>query len=433
MEEPAISRATAVRTASQRRLAARVVAAALVAVSLPLAAPTLDPWFVPGGGEGWANGVVGLFSDGFVSRPMVYLCLLWLAIALWVVVLALARELGLRLVATLAGALIALFALAPPLLSLDVFSYISYGRLGVEHGLNPYEHVPADIPGDAAASRVVDYRGAVSVYGPAFTLLSYPLAALGVPFALWSLKAIAAAAVAAIAWIVARLARLRGIDPAAAVAFVALNPLVLVQVVGGAHNDALMVAIAMAALAAALTARPAAAGAGFVLAAAVKVSGLLYAPFALLGAGTARSRARMLAGAALTLVVIAAVALAAFGTAVDSALTVAGENQDRISRWSIAATAARASGLDVDLVRTVLAVGLAVTLGALAVAVARGFDWVRAAGWAALAVLVASAYIVPWYLIWVIPVAAISRDRALIGATILLTAFQAINGVAVSL
>ncbi|MCL4287236.1 MAG: polyprenol phosphomannose-dependent alpha 1,6 mannosyltransferase MptB [Thermoleophilia bacterium] len=376
--------------------------------------------------------MAGLLGYGLVSRPAAYLCLLWLAIALWIAVLLLARELGLRLVATTAGALIVLFALAPPLLSLDVFSYISYGRLGVEHGLNPYQHAPAAIPGDAAASRVVDYREAVSVYGPVFTLLSYPLAAAGVPFALWSLKAIAAAAIAATAWIVARLARRRGVDPAAATAFVALNPLVLVHLVGGAHNDALMVAIATAAVAAALTSRPALAGAGFVLAAAVKVSGLLYAPFALLGAAPARSRARMLAGAALAAALAGAISLAAFGPAIDAALTVAGENQDRISRWSVAATAARVSGIDVGPIRTLLAIGLAVALAGLAVAVARGLDWVRAAGWAALGVLVASAYIVPWYVLWVLPPAAISRDRALIGATILLTAFQAVNGVAVS-
>ena len=36
---------------------------------------------------------------------------------------------------------------------------------------------------------------------------------------------------------------------------------------------------------------------------------------------------------------------------------------------------------------------------------------------------------VPWYLIWLLPLAAISRDRILIGATILLTVFQVINGV----
>jgi hypothetical protein len=430
MEQLPTSPATAA-AASRRRFGARAVAAALVAVAVPLALAggELVAGTTPGGDPGW---LLGVFGEGFVDRPIAYLCLLWVAIALWAALLALARELGLRTVAIVAAGLLILFALASPLLSLDVFSYISYGRLGAEHGLNPYEHAPVEIAGlDEAARRVADYRDAVSVYGPAFTLLSYPLAALGVPAALWSLKALAALAVGVVAWIVARLARRRGVDPAFAVAFVALNPLVLVHLVGGAHNDALMVAIATAALAAALTARPAAAGAGFILAAAVKVSGLLYAPFAVLGAGSGRGRLRMLAGAALALALVAAVALAAFGTAVDAALTVAGENQDRVSRWSVPATLARIGGLDVDPIRTVLAIALAAAVAGLLVAVARGLDWVRAAGWAAFGVLVASAYVVPWYLLWLLPPAAISRDRALIGATILLTAFQAVNGVPV--
>ena len=62
---------------------------------------------------------------------------------------------------------------------------------------------------------------------------------------------------------------------------------------------------------------------------------------------------------------------------------------------------------------------------------ARGADWVRAAGWAAFGLLVASAYMVPWYLIWLLPVAAISRDRALLVATAVLTVFQAVNAVPV--
>ena len=68
-------------------------------------------------------------------------------------------------------------------------------------------------------------------------------------------------------------------------------------------------------------------------------------------------------------------------------------------------------------------------MAALLVAVSRGLDWVRAAGWASFGLLIASAYMAPWYLIWLLPLAAISRDRVLIGATILLTLFQVINGV----
>jgi hypothetical protein len=432
MEETRTSPGAAT-AAPRRRLIAIVVAVALVAVSVPLALAggELVAGNIPGPDPRW---VFGVFGEGFVDRPMVYLCLLWLAIGLWIALLMLSRDLGVRWTAAVAALLIVLFVLAPPLLSLDVFSYVSYARLGAEHGLNPYTHSPADLrPGDDAAIRVIDYRGAVSVYGPVFTLASYPLGLVAVPVALWSLKVIAGISIAALAAIVARLAALRGVAPATAVAFVALNPIVLVHLVGGAHNDGLMAAIAMAAVAAALIARPATAGAGFVVAAAVKVSALLYAPFALVGARGLRTRGRMIAGGLAALVAIGAVSLVVFGADVGEALSVAGGNQGRVSRWSVPATLARASGLDVDLLRAVLGVGLALALAWLIVAVARGFDWVRAAGWAALAVLVASAYIVPWYLIWLLPLAAVSRDRALIGATIVITIFQAINGVPVTL
>ncbi len=421
--------------AAWRRPAARVVAIALVLVSIPLATPG---WLmVPGSSDadkdpGWTTGI---FGDGIVNTPVVYLCLLYVAIALWIALLALARDLGLRWIGWITGLLIVLFVLAPPLLSLDVYSYISYARLGADHGLNPYEFAPSALPmPDDAASRVVDYRDAVSVYGPVFTLAGYPLGLVSVPVALWSLKAIAGLAIAALAALVARTARVRGVDPALAVAFVALNPLVLVHLVGGAHNDGLMVAIAMAAVAAVLSARPAIGGAGFVVAAAVKISGLLYAPFALLGSRERGDRARLLAGGAVAFVLIAAVSLLVFGSHVSEALSVAGGNQDRISRWSVPGVLSRASGgIDVDVFRALLGIAAIAGIAWLLVATARGLDWVRAAGWASFAVLVGSAYMAPWYLIWLLPVAAISRDRVLIGATILFTVFQAINAIPVSL
>ena len=83
----------------------------------------------------------------------------------------------------------------------------------------------------------------------------------------------------------------------------------------------------------------------------------------------------------------------------------------------------RITGVDVDLCGRARG-GYAALVVGLLVAVARGLDWVRAAGWASFGLLVASAYMVPWYLIWLVPVAAISRDRILIAATILLTLFR---------
>ncbi len=410
---------------AQRRATAAVATAALALALIPLAAPGLR--LVPGveaGAPGWLSGPYG---GGFGLSPDAYKALLFVAVALWIAVVVLADGLGRRTLAAVCGALILLFALSPPLLSLDLFSYVSYARLGAEHGLNPYAHAPAAIPADEAALRVQDFRDAVSVYGPLFTLLSYPPALLGVPVAAWTLKALAALSLAAIAAICAHLARLRGLEPGRAAAFVALNPLMLVHLAGGGHNDALMMLLAIAAVAAALTARPALAGAGLIAAAAVKSAALLYAPFAIVGA-SAGERRRLLAGLLAALFAAAAVGLAAFGPDVLEAVGVVGGNQGTISYWSVPATLSRLSGIDVDFVRAALALAYAVGLVALLTWSARGGDWVRAAGWGTLGLLVASAYMAPWYLIWLLPLAAISRDRPLLVAAAALTTFQVVNG-----
>ena len=141
---------------------------------------------------------------------------------------------------------------------------------------------------------------ATSVYGPLFTLATYPLGLIGVPGALWALKAVSALSVLGIAALVARLAAVRGIAPAPAAALVALNPLVLVHVIGGPHNDGLMALAMLAGRRPGARARARrAAGASLVAGVAVKAPAALAAPFALLGAGTARRRARLLAGAAV--------------------------------------------------------------------------------------------------------------------------------------
>ncbi len=200
----------------------------------------------------------------------------------------------------------------------------------------------------------------------------------------------------------------------------------LVHLAGGGHNDALMILLAMLAVAATLTARPLTAGVGLVGSVAIKAAGALYAPFAF--AGAAGERGRLLAGAAGAAAVVAAVGLAVFGPDVLEAVSVAGGNQGTISRWSVPATLSRMSGIDVDAIRLVFGVAYAASVVALLAWAARGGDWVRAAGWAAFGLLVASAYMAPWYLIWLLPLAAISRDRRLLVASVAFTVFQVSNG-----
>ena len=78
-----------------------------------------------------------------------------------------------------------------------------------------------------------------SVYGPLFTLATYPLAQLGVPAAFWVAQGRRRARRSAVVALVWRSAERLGRDPRLRGAGVGLNPLVLVHVVGGAHNDAL--------------------------------------------------------------------------------------------------------------------------------------------------------------------------------------------------
>jgi glycosyl transferase family 87 len=347
--------------------------------------------------------------------------LLWAGFLVYLGVLAKAPVLGRRLVWGAILLALAIFAAVPPLLSQDVYSYLDYARLGVVHGLNPYVHPPSAAPADPVFAEV-GWTEATSAYGPLFTLATYPLAWLPVDAAVWLLKAIAAASVLGLAALVSRLASLRGVDPLRAAAFVALNPLVLVHVVGGAHNDATAMLVAMAGCAAVLALREASGGFAIAAAIGLKLSAAFVAPFALLGA---RPRpGRFLLGAAVALAAIAAAGYAAFGWHWLDSLGLAGENQGRVSNYSIPNLLSELLNLDIDLVR---ATAIAAYLGFLAALLFwawRGADWIRAAAWASLGLLLASAWLLPWYLIWTLPFAALSRDRALQPLVLALTALQ---------
>jgi alpha-1,6-mannosyltransferase len=306
------------------------------------------------------------------------------------------------------------------LLSHDVYSYVDYARLGVRHGLDPYVHPPLAAPQDPAYA-VFTWTVATSAYGPLFTLATYPLAWLPVGAAVAILKAVAALSVLGIAAIVSRLAAARDIDPLRAAAFVALNPLVLVHVVGGAHNDGLTMLLAMLAVAAVLSTRELAGGVALTAAIATKAAAVFIAPFALLGS---TRRFRFLAGALIAGLAIAIGAQLAFGWDWLHGFGLAGENQSRTSYMSVPITTARLTGLDPDAVRLAAAILFAAAIAYLLVWTWRGGDWVRAAAWAALALLLATAWLLPWYLIWVLPLAAISRDRPLQLLTLALTAYQ---------
>ena len=337
--------------------------------------------------------------------------------------LAFAPRLGGRVI----GALIVLFVLAfactPVLLSHDAFSYLDYARLGVRHGLDPYVNAPDAAPADPAFAHVT-WTETPSAYGPLFTLATYPLAWLPIWLAVAVLKAVAGASVLGLAWVVSRLAAWRGVDPAQAAAFVALNPLVLVHVVGGAHNDGLAMLLATVGVAALVVRRDYSAGASLVASAAIKSSSLFVAPFAFLAAARGKTLRGLIVGALSAALVVGLAGYLAFGWHWLHAFGLAGENQGRTSHMSIPVTFARLTGVDEGAVRVAALALFGVAVVWLLLKTWRGFDWIRAAAWAGTGLLLATSWLLPWYLVWPLPLAAVARDRRLAFLLLALTAYQ---------
>jgi hypothetical protein len=386
-----------------------------------------------GGSPGWLLGPLRFAgidaAAGRAAGPLFYAAL-WVALLLYVVVVRGALGLSLRLAAGAVMAMHLVFLLAPPLLSQDVFSYIAYARLGVAHHLNPYTHAPVDIAGDAGFTHAGSIH-AVSAYGPLFTLLTYPLSPLGVPAAFWVLKVVAALSSLGVVALVARIARRLGRDAVGPVLAVGLNPLVLVHVVGGAHNEAVTLLITMGGVLLWLGGRRAGGVVVATLATGIKASAGLVVPFLVAGA---RPRVgRLVAAAAGTVVALAVVGVAAFGSHALDAFSLISSNQDRTSRFSLPYKTAQLLGallpgdrLDYrDAVRVAFAVAFAAVFLWLLWRTWRGtIDALDAIGWATLAILLASAWLVPWYILWLLPFAALSRDRRLHLGALAMTAWM---------
>ncbi len=317
----------------------------------------------------------------------------------------------------LIGALQAIVFAGPILLSTDVFSYIAYARMGVEHGINPYLHGPIAIAHDPIYYYVgQDWKHVATAYGPLYTLLSYPLAPLGVKGALWGMKLealLASVGTLALTW---RCARIRGLDPVRALLIVGANPLYIIYGLGGAHNDLIMLLLMMAAVSLTFAGRQASAAAAVVAGALVKATVAVLLPFMIL---SERSLKPVL-GAAAALVLGALVGYAAFG--IHGIDVVAALNRDAafVSTDSFATEIAHLFGkpgvFPVD--HTLLKVALVLIVLHLLWRTWRGYDWVAASGWTLLAISVTSTWLLAWYILWPLPLAVVARDRRLLVATL---------------
>ena len=307
---------------------------------------------------------------------------------------------------------------APLLLSTDAWTYWDYGRLASVHGANPYDAEPRDYPRDPAFPYVgTDWRDQTTVYGPAFTLLSEPLARVAgssADAAAWLYKTLAALAVLAAAFLAARLSP----RPSLALAFVGWNPLLAVHLAGGGHNDAWIALLVVGALAAGAAGRRRLAGVCWALAALVKWVPLLLLPLRALEARATRRRVGHL-GFAATVVAISALAAWRYGWSWLGAFSALARNANRETQFAFPHRFEQL-GVPEVIVTVAFALGFAGVYLRLLRDAARGHARLALA---MVAALVATPYITPWYLVWAVPLAAAEDDEWAGLATLALGAY----------
>jgi alpha-1,6-mannosyltransferase len=247
------------------------------------------------------------------------------------------------------------------------------------------------------------------VYGPLFTLASYPLAPLGVNGALWGMKLLAVAASLGTVWLVWRCARALDRDPIVPTLLLGLNPILLIYDVGGAHNDLEMAFLMMLGVWLTLRGRDAIGAASVVAGAAVKATAVIVLPFMLL----ARRRVGLVTGTAIAGAATAAVAFGVFGAHSLDFVSALQKQQSFVSTDSFPNEVAHLFGL----AGVFPSDRIFLRLAAVAVVVYvlwrvwRGYDWLSGATWALLAVAVTTTWLLAWYVMWSLPLAVIARDR----------------------
>ncbi len=368
------------------------------------------------GGLAGAFGHVGL--DIGLPGLIAAMVLMFLSYA---VAMRAARYLSRRAVLVSIAALNALVLVAPPLLSTDLFSYIAYGRMGGTYGINPYLYGPNFISFDPLYHLVgLQWTHTPTAYGPLFTALSYPLAGLNIATNVFAYKGIAALSLLAMVVLVWHAAQLRGIDPVKAVALVGLNPVIVIYGVGGGHNDLLMLALLVAGIYVLLRQREGTGGAMIIAATAIKLTAGMLLPFAIAASAGRRvatsGRARIVGGAAIAAAAFGLLGLVMFGSGTFHLLGTLSSIQGEGGIHSIPGFILNALGLkQLDApVGALLRIGYAISLMWLMWRVWIGeLDWITAAGWATVGLLVSAGLLMPWYIAWLIPLAALSSDRRL--------------------
>lgn len=135
--------------------------------------------------------------------------------------------------------------LTAPLFTQDIYSYLAQGSI-VRQGLDPYAAGPVEILGTEnplARSVPFIWSQSPSPYGPVALGISAAISWLtsdSIVLGVISHRMVSLLGIAAAAWGVVALARRCGVAPSAALWLGVLNPLTILHLVGGIHNEAIL-------------------------------------------------------------------------------------------------------------------------------------------------------------------------------------------------
>jgi hypothetical protein len=355
----------------------------------------------------WEAGPLHWLIPRLITDPhtlgLVFSVVVVVMLVAYAAALAAVRGLTMRTIVIAVVVLHLILLLSPPMQLTDLFNYLGYARLGALHHLNPYTHTIRKEVFDPVYA-FSSWHNLRSPYGPLFIALTYPLALVSLPIAYWTVKLATVALSLAFVALVWQIARQLGRDPRFPVAFVALNPIFLIYAVEGFHNDFFMLAPMLGAISLVLARRDRAAGGVLMLAVAVKFTAVLLLPFLLVATHTRRRRKDVLIGAGATAVPLIALDLALFGFSLPNL----SQQSTLLTDFSIP----NVFGLIFGVGGTPALLKLAAIGVVLVVAhqFYRNRDWVGGAGWSTLALIASLSWLMPWYVVWLLPLAALSSS-----------------------
>ena len=196
----------------------------------------------------------------------------------------LAHRIGGRAVLTNAAVWIAPLLLAPPLFTRDIFSYLAQGALPL-HGFDPYAVGPDAMPGILTDNVHYFWQDTPAPYGPLFIIIAKAVAWLignNIIAGVLVMRLALLPGLALLVWALPELTRRLGGRVPVALWVAVANPMMVINMIGGGHNDLLVVGLLAAGALLALRGQHAAGIALVTLAMAVKASAGLALPFLVL-------------------------------------------------------------------------------------------------------------------------------------------------------